>query len=392
MNSAAGDVPRIRMITPIWGRSYIDRWLGFSFASLLSPGNLPYLNEHAKFDLAIVTRSIDAAYIKSLAVFHQLTAGIEVTFILIDDLFPLSGSTSYGVPLTLAYARGIHDLGKSTLGSYVIVMNADGVVASGSMRGLLKKIQKGATAISAQSVRTVDGKARSELLGKVVDGVLEIGPRELMRITFRNLHSVVTARILNERTIIDTTYYHMMYWRIADGCLGMRAFFLHPMCFRIERPMPKVLCPVDYGFLSEFCPSAQYDVMEDSDEFLIVELQDRDSESHLLRVAPRMNSLMEWLNCLSLEVPAQAVKWTTAEHRRCATRTLYYHDCGLPKDYIARSKPFDEFLEGILGRMPAPISHVGHPHWLPAVRTYREDLRRSGSDSAIDLLDDPRNE
>ena len=44
------------MITPIWGSNYINRWFELSFPALRSPGNIPYMNEHCDFELAILSK------------------------------------------------------------------------------------------------------------------------------------------------------------------------------------------------------------------------------------------------------------------------------------------------------------------------------------------------
>jgi hypothetical protein len=384
--------PRIRMITPVWGAPYIERWLGFCFASLRSDGNIPYLIEHCDFELAIVTKSADAAVMQASSRFDQAMSGIRVRFILMDEFFPRTGRTGYGVPLTLAYAKAIADLGDGGVGTFVMLMNADCVLASGSLESIVQRIRDGETIIVGQSLRAVDGNARDRLLARVNEkGVLAIAPRELMRLVDVALHSTVTARIVNEPGIAEANYYHQMFWRISDDCLAMRAFMLHPICFRIDRRIEKVVCPMDYGFLLELCPDGRFGVLDDSDDFLIVELQDRDSESHLLRLVPTRPSPGQRLPRLGREIAKVAATWTTAEHRRAATHTLYFHQTDLPSDLPQRVAPFDAFVDSILARMPRPVSHMGHPHWLAAVRVYRENMIRGGSDAFIALLDHPRN-
>ena len=63
----------------------------------------------------------------------------------------------------------------------------------------------------------------------------------------------------------------------------------------------------------------------------------------------------------------------------------------LPSNLPQWVAPFEAFVEGTLARMPPPVSHMGHPHWLGALRVYRENMIRGGSDASIALLDHPRN-
>lgn len=385
--------PRVRMITPVWGSYYIDRWLDLCFAALRSEGNIPYLNAHCDFELAVVTKAADAAAMQADSKFNKIMAGVRVRFVALDEFLPLRGTTSYGVPLTLAYAKAILDLGEEAIGTYVILMNADCVVASGSLRSVVTRIRAGYDIITATSIRAIDGRPRA-VLEEHIDaesGILSIAPRAMMRLANAHLHSTVTGRIINDDGPIDSTYYHQIFWRISDDCLAMRGFLLQPLCFRIQRLSPKVICPVDYGCLTEFCPDGRFCVLNDSDDYLMMELQERDSEAHWLRVAPSGN-LEERLARLGGEIAAHAATWTTAEHRRAAAQTIYYHEGNLPAWLGLRSSRFDTFVDSILAAMPPPVSHTRHFQWLPAVRIYREEMIRGGSDAAIALLDDPRNE
>jgi hypothetical protein len=390
---ATGPKLRIRLITPVWGQFYIDRWLNFSFAALRSEGNIPYLNEHCDFELAIVTKSADAALMSADPKFNSIMAGIRVRFITMDEFFPARGRVTYGIPLTLAYAKAIQDLGKEGIGTYVILLNADFVVASGSMKGILAHIRAGYAGISAASIRVTDRGTRPALQNCVDSktGILSISSRAMMKLANENLHSTITGRIVNDMGPIDSTYYHQIYWRVSDACLAMRGFLLMPVCFQVQRIVSKVLCPVDYGVLSEVCPEGRRCVLADSDDFLMIELQERDSESHWLRIAPKTTTLKRRLSRLTPEIAHHAATWTTPDHRRAATQTSFFHENGIPPDIAQRIRPLEAFLDDILAAMPPPVSHIGHFQWLPAVRIYKEDMIRGGSEATVALLDDPRN-
>jgi len=388
-----GNVPRIRMIIPIWGSEYIERWLDFTFAALRSEGNVLYLNQNSDFELAILTMAADIVYMQGDPRFLALTNGIRVRFIAMDEFFPIHGKTPYGVPLTLAYAKGIMDLGDKAVGTYVIIFNADVIVSSGSFKSVLDKIREGYTAIGAPGLRAIDGDARAALY-KCIDknsGVLSIASRELMELANASLHGTVGSRTINEAGPIDTFYFHQLYWRISDDCIASRCFLLHPLCFRIEQAITKVLCPVDYGFITEMCPNARFGVLDDSDDFMALELQARDSEGHLLRLAHKGENSEQRLARLSDEITTHAATWATEEHRRNATFTIFFHAKDLPVDIARRVAPFECLVDGVLDKLPPAVSHYSHFQWLPAVRNYRQDMFRANSNSNVSLLDDPRN-
>jgi hypothetical protein len=385
--------PRIRMIIPIWGDDYIERWLALSFASLRANGNIPYLNERSDFELALATKSRDAEQLRNDPRFAAMTHGLRVVFVPIDQFFPPRGQVSYGVPLALAYGKAIADLGVEGLGSFIIIMTADMILSAGSLKSLFDRLEEGYDIVTAPSIRVVDAETRPLLLDRVdgQTGVMTMTSRQMMRIINAHLHSTVRARTVNEAEFIDSTYYHNIYWRVSPDCLVACYFLLMPLCFRVQRQMTKVLCPIDYGFIMEICPDGRFTVLGDSDEMVMLELQERDSQAYLLRIAPPARTLEERLARLEREIATTTGGWATAEHRRSANRLLYFHERDLPSDIAARTARFELFIRNIFAQMPPPASHIRHFHWLGDVRNYRSWMVWGGVTEPVALLDDSRN-
>ena len=178
-------------------------------------------------------------------------------------------------------------------GGFIILLNADFVLSAGSLAQILQRLGHGFHIVTAPSLRVVEREVRSLLEERLqkygVDGCFL--PRAMMAIAERYLHQTVRARIINSNQPISAWYYHLAYWRISDTCLAGRSFLLMPLCFQIRRLMHKVACPVDYGFIEEYCPGGRYTAIGNSDELLMIELQARDSEAELLEIAPRFASV-----------------------------------------------------------------------------------------------------
>src|SRR5438105_6798973 len=143
-----------------------------------------------------------------------------------------------------------------------------------------------------------------------------------------------------------------------------------PLCFQVQRQMTTLLCPIHYGFITEICPDGRFTVLNDSDDMLMLEMQERDSQAYLLRIAPTAATLEERLTRLEREIAATTGGWATAEHRRSAARTLYFHERDLPPDIAERTARFETFMQNIFAQMPPAPSHIRHFHWLGDVRNY----------------------
>jgi hypothetical protein len=391
--AAGSERRRIRMLIPLWGPRYYEQWLSLAAPALLAPGNVLHLHERADFELAFLCKSQDLDFLKSNAVICQLGEQIRLKTITIDEFFPPRDSVSYGLPLTLAYAKGIEDFAVEGLGGFIILLNADFVLSSGSLAQILQRLDHGFHIVTAPSLRVVEREVRSLLEERLqkygVDGCFL--PRAMMAIAERYLHQTVRARIINSNQPISAWYYHLAYWRISDTCLAGRSFLLMPLCFQIRRLMHKVACPVDYGFIEEYCPGGRYTAIGDSDELLMIELQARDSEAELLEIAPRFASVGEATHYRLSKLVANAGEWSTADHRRAFAHTLLFHSEDPPADLTERLAEFDLQMTRAIEQLPPPISAVRHFHWLGAVQAYTATLSGDGVPFRPRLLDDDAN-
>jgi glycosyltransferase domain-containing protein len=375
------------MLIPLWGARYYEQWLALAGPSLLAPGNILHLHERADFELVFLCKSQDRGFFQSNAMLRRLGAQIPIKTITIDEFFPPTQSVSYSIPLTLAFAKGIRDLGEDGLGSFVIEMNADFVLSEGSLAAVLRRIDEGYHIISAPSLRVVEHEARPVFERRLQEhGDCCFSARAMMAIAERHLHQTVRGRIINRDQPVEAWYYHIVYWRLSPTCLAGRSFLLQPLCFQVRRRPDAVICPHDYGFLQEYCPGGRYTAISNSDELLMVELQARDSEAELLEPAPRFGSASEGLDNRISSIVASAAEWSTAEHRRAFEHLLLFHSTEPPADATEQLAEFDRQITRIVDRLPPPVSAVRHYQWLPAVHLYRAALSADAVADYPDLI------
>jgi glycosyltransferase domain-containing protein len=378
---------RIRMLIPLWGARYYEQWLALAGPSLLAPGNILHLHEHADFELVFLCRTQVHGFFQSNEMLRRLGAQIRIKTIMIDEFFPLRQSVSYSVPLTLAFARGIHDLGEDGLGTFVIEMNADFVLSEGSLAAVLRRIDEGYHIISAPSLRVVEHEARPVFERRLREhGDRCFSARAMMAIAERHLHQTVRARIINRDPPVQAWYYHIVYWRLSPTCLAGRSFLLQPLCFQVRRQANAVICPHDYGFLREYCPGGRYTAIGNSDELLMIELQARDSEAEQLEPAPRFASASEELDDRISTIVASAAEWSTAEHRRAFGHSLLFHSTEPPADAVEQLVEFNRQITRIVERLPPPLSATRHYHWLSGLHAYRAAFSEDGLADYPDLI------
>ncbi len=78
----------------------------------------------------------------------------------------------------------------------------------------------------------------------------------------------------------------------------------------------------DYSFIPEMCPSGRVAIINDSDDYLVVEIQPHSHELQYIEWGlGNQNNLINVL-----------IEWTTSQHRKNAEATIYFHANELGED------------------------------------------------------------
>lgn len=368
MNSHSDHKPKVRFLTVLWGREHRARWLGLSLPSLMAAGNLPALAAATNLEVAILTDKRSVSLIRGHPAFHRLQKICRVQFLEIDDLIV---GTTYGVTLTLAYARGIMSAGDEQTNTTFVFMNSDFIVADGSLASLANRIKSGHRCIVAPSLR-VSAERLLPRLRKAVSGHrLLLKPRALVGMALANLHLTALGKTLGQDEFHCLSF-NQSYWRVDRSTLLGRYHLLFMLCVRPERPLGPVNSYCDYGFIPELVPSSPMAALTDSDEFFMLELGPEHQEEDLLRFGPaRLGHLAESLR-----------GWTTKEHRQSAKFDFVFHSGPLPKELDRVSKDAASYIAGLHARMGRPVTHVHHRYWIRGTQHW---LRAKATDADLQL-------
>ena len=367
MNEYSADKPKVRFLTCLWGREHRARWLALSLPSLLASGNLPALSDSTNLEVVILTESKSVRPIRGHPAFHRLQKICQVRFIAIDDLVV---GTTYGVTLTLAYARGIIDAGLEQTNTTFVFMNSDFIVANGSLATLASKINAGHRCVVAPSLRAAAERLLPQLRKAVKHNELSLKPRVLVGMALANLHPTTIGKIVNQNAIHCTSF-NQSYWSLDRSTLLGRYHLLFMLCVRPERPLGPVNSYCDYGFIPELVPCSPMVPLTDSDEFFMLELGPENQEANLLRPGPAR-----------LEHMARGLRlWTTKEHRRSAEFDFIFHSGPIPKKLGRVSKSAESYIASLHARMgERPVTHVNHYYW---VRGLQHWMRAKATGPAV---------
>lgn len=358
--------PKVKFLTVVWGEIYIERFCALSLPSFLAPGNIPALAQATDMEVVIMTRRDDFEHFEKNVTFKRLSAVCPVRFVEIDDLI---ATAVYGVTLTLAYARPIIACGEDMLNTYFVFMNADFVLANGSLEALCKHIKEGRSIVLAPSFRATAEEVEPRLEAAVDTdlGVLDMPTREMVELSIASPHRTTTAKIHNQQ-VLYSTHPNQFFWQVDEHTMLGRYFLIFMLCLKPERVIKTINCYCDYSFIPELCPSGNEVVMGDSDDFFMLELQSREQETHMLRFGQMSEA----------KIARSLQEWTTAEHRRASKYDIVFHSRDIPPEIeITRAKA-QEFIDAVKARLGPPKSHINHKYWVWGVEAWKEYRKDRG--------------
>lgn len=368
-----------KFLTVVWGEAYIKRFATLSMPSYLASGNIPALAKATDLEIVIMTSSRDIANFETYDIFRKLREICNIQFIEIDDLITTS---IYGVTLSLAYARAVIECGADMINTHFVFMNADFILADGSLRSLSKHILDGRSVVLGPSLRVTAETTEPHLYSKIdrANHSLTLAPRKMVKHALQNLHPTTLAKIINQN-LCHSINPNQFFWRIDNNTLLSRYHLIFMLCIKPEHVINTINSYCDYGFIPEMCPSGDIAVMDDSDRFLMLELQHHDQELSLLRTGRQ-----------SIRAAARSLgRWTTAEHRRTANYDIVFHSEEIPPALKQARIEAEAFVRRIQQLLPPPLPHAFHYHWIHGVQAWKFHRNAQGlSASPPELEELPR--
>jgi hypothetical protein len=351
----------IQLLLPVWGQRYIKQFLNTCLPTMLAPGNIPALAAALPCKFVFLTSSEDAGILRDHPGCRYLRSICDVDVRVIDDL--ITGD-NHSTTITLAYARAVKDAGDALLDTCFFFLISDYLMADGSLATVLDRLMAGARGVLAGNFQVLEEEA-CKSFHTTFDGdapEIVLRPRELVKWALPYLHPV-TAGNSADFPLCRSTQSNRLFWRVDHNTLLGRFYLMHMICIWPQVADFVIGSSCDYSFIPEMCPSGKVDVITDSDDYLVVEMQPGDHESEYLRLGPAAPAT----------IARSLGAWTTQRHRENAGHYLVFHAADIPPSLADTVRESDEFIEAIdirLGRMPVH-SHRNHRYWIGAIVSHR---------------------
>jgi hypothetical protein len=351
----------VKLLVPVWGSRYVKQFLDFSVPTLLAPGNLPSLAAKLRCEFEILTSVDDESYIRKHPAFARLSELCTVTIRYIDHLIT---ARNYSTTITLAYAESVRASGSTMLETCFFFLVSDYIIADGSLGNVLERMMDGASSVLVGNFQVTVEEGLSWLRTRLgANGEpLVLNAREMMQWSLNHLHPATVANIVNN-PLTHNVHTNRLFWRVDSNTLLGRFYLMHMICIRPEVIDFQIGSSCDYSFIPEMCPSGNVVVMNDSDKYLVIEMQPVNHESHFLR--PGALPINDLAGSLS--------SWTTERHRANVSHTVVFHASDPPEEIQESISEADSFVDEIRRKLHRkPKSHRGHPYWLGAIGAFRD--------------------
>src|SRR5262249_3779656 len=201
----------------------------------------------------------------------------------------------YGMTLTYALHRGFSDLGPAMTEHWQIFLNADFILADGSLRTVIRHLSRGERIVASPTYCTIADEVIPELRENpaAATATLSIPHGELARLILQHRHTVIRGKTVNQ-TSFHMRYADEFYWAVDDTALIGHQMPVSIVGLRPERYLPEPNSYWDFGLIWEYCPQAEVSVIGDSDEFVMLELRDKSvAEDQVVRGPPDKKEIAE---------------------------------------------------------------------------------------------------
>lgn len=355
----------VHLVAPVWGARHVDAWLDLVLPSWLAAGNLPALARERSLSIVILGGGRDLERIASHGLAERLRSLATLRYEAIEDLIA-SGVAS--VTLTLAFSRGAALAQRQAENGAVVFLNADFLLADGSLQSLAARLDAGAAVVLAPSLRAIDTVVRPQLDRRFgPDGALAVASRNLVGLALSALHPTVTACRMDQ-PLIKSGHPNQFFWRVDEATLLCRSMLLFPLAIAPTRPIGPTTSFCDYGLVDQLAPESALTVLGDSDDWFALELSPREQEGWMVR--PGQATAAAIARSLSV--------WTTPFHRAQVRHDVIIHACDPATKLAAVRAQAERFTAELAGRLGPAIPAAHHPYWVSGLDAWRRLRREAG--------------
>jgi len=300
-----------RLVTAVWGRRFVERFLTSTLPSILAPRNLPALAEGETVEYRILTQAADIPGIEASPLLRKLTSLVSIRFETIDSVI---ASAKYD-RLAQIHRLGLEGAAEADVG--VVFLTPDAVWANGTLEAVKTVALAGYDAAVMDGPRVVRGAFADEISDRYgAEEILSIAPRDLMEMSVRHIHSNEAAWHWGSDWLHDAPF--QLHWVVPGEGMVTRGFCLFPIYVRLHRPIGEFVGAIDRGLLDaafDDCTGVYY--CGDSDLMAVVSIDDLGFSSASIKRTDKYDRVLriaKWALATATEQNLDAIRHPMRRH------------------------------------------------------------------------------
>ncbi|OUU12706.1 MAG: hypothetical protein CBB94_00080 [Gammaproteobacteria bacterium TMED34] len=280
---------RFHLVTALWGRGFVERFLSTTLPTILSAKNLPALQGAALVKYSILTTDADAQDIKGSPLWAELVKNADVSF---ETSSEFEANHKYSRATDL-YCVGLKE--SARLNAATIFLTPDALWSDGCLRRVRELANEGYRAVIVDGLRSVKGDIMpviNTLSQKSAAGALSIGSRDLMDLAIENIHPVEAISTWGVSQIHDVPY--RLHWPVPGGGLLSSSFCGHPILLYPDREVAAFEGAIDHGLVqAALSDAAKVYYPADTSELAIVSIDELGFSSQNLKSTDNRRRILD---------------------------------------------------------------------------------------------------
>lgn len=240
--------PIVYIMTPVWGRGYIDNFFKYCLASMFAADNLPNIHMRSSLHYLLYTTAIDWMYMQDQPAFTRLQQYCSIEFVNIEQGQAESKTRHNRMNrchnhfLTLATQREAE---------YMLFVMPDQIFSNGSFAYILDIVTRGCALLMTASLRVEEEGLLEDLAPYSDNLAVSIDDVRLNQLASRRLHPLSRAMIWSNNHLSDCPA--NIVFDFPDRSI-LHGFHLHPMAMRVGLVSGESKITIDDDYIEKFLP------------------------------------------------------------------------------------------------------------------------------------------
>ena len=341
----------------MWGDSYIKRFQDFIFPSILSQGNLLYLNKKFNLKVSLCILEKDSENVKKFF----LPLNIKLNLVYIDRLIKKYPSNKL---LHYAYFKAIVQEKRDHTKINFIFLNVDDFFSKNFFKSLFEIIKKRKLKCVLENKILVDPQVFSKKITRYKkDNIISIDSKLLFKLGMQSLSNFSKFSFINIKRKFNYNAY-CIFHKINQDNIFCSGFLLHPLLIKPNQRINKIMGFLDYFFVPYYVNKKNLEIIKNN--------------SKLFRVGISNFENYKFIHKFNLKKFTSSLGgWVTDEHVYYSKFVShFFYKKASDKIIKKEKKKFLNLLNKILeNQSHKKKSFTRHPYWVSKKNFYAKGIK-----------------